>query len=158
MTKRIFIQIITCLLLASCKEKLPFIKALHQFDINEKQLGTSGYYIKLPESFNMIEVHGKEGTLIYDIVPRDTASTIFGYIILVAGKPIGENLSERKKAVAFARSAFNDKDVKWKIYQTEAGYFDAFTDEKGDLNAGVSSKRREDVDAVISIIASLQKK
>lgn len=142
----------------SCQEQnLPIIQSIKTKDIKEVRLGESNYYLLLPNNFEISEAQGKEGSLGYDIFPKDTSLTMFGFIDIRHGNPIGSN-SEDNSAKVFAISNLSDKKVKWKIYQTETGYFNAFTSESGDLNATASSKNRIEVDSLISIIATLKRK
>ncbi|MBS1655973.1 MAG: hypothetical protein JSU05_14065 [Bacteroidetes bacterium] len=126
--------------------------------IYETRLGQSNYYILLPGTFLLSEARGKEGQLGYNIIPKDTSSTMFGFIEIKQGHPIGYisiNEGSPKETIS---SYLLNKQVQWNIYITQTGYFDASTDEKGDLNASASSKKRNEIDSLISIISTLKQK
>lgn len=145
--------------LVSCQfGQLPVIQPNTGSDLKEARLGESNYYLLLPDRFELSEARGKEGQLGYNIMPGNPSSTMFGFIEIRRGQPIGDPLSVSRTAKAFAKSAFLDKEIPWTINKTETGYFEAFTTENGDLNARVSSKNREEIDVLISIIATLKKK
>jgi hypothetical protein len=144
------------LLNSSCQpnKKLPIIEP----DLNhpEQQLGVSSFYLKLPPGFRLEEATGKEGQLGYDIIPLDSASTLFGSVEIQQGRPIGgANLYDNPKR--YARSLFLGKETIWKMEQTETGYFVAYTRKEG-ISAEASSKNKKGLDSLISIIATLRKK
>ena len=113
----------------------------------------------LPGNFELLEeARGIEGQLGYNIIPKDSSSTAFGFIEIQHGRPIGDNSRLDKSAKLFAKSYLSDKKVNWTIYKTETGYFIAFTTEDGDINANVSSKKRTEIDSLISIIATLKER
>jgi hypothetical protein len=127
-------------------------------DVHETRLGESSYFILLPDTFKISEARGKEGQLGYNIIPRDTASTMFGFIEIIGGDPIGDTLLYNSSSKEVIASHFLNKKVEWKIDITETGYFNANTNEKGDLNAHASSKNRTEIDSLISIISTLRQK
>jgi len=127
-------------------------------DRQETRLGQSNYFILLPGTFYLSEARGKEGQLGYNIIPKDKKSTMFGFIEIKHGRPIGGGLVHDGPPKETILSYFLDKQVRWKIYITETGYFDAFTDEEGDLHAIASSKKRNEIDSLISIISTLKQK
>jgi hypothetical protein len=139
-------------------QNLPFISAINKQGLKEVQLGNSNYYLLLPDNFEISEARGKEGQLGYNIMPKDTSLTMFGFIEIRHGHPIGGNLYDNLNSKAFAESLLANIRVQWKIATTETGYYQAYTSENGDLNARVSSKPRTDIDTLISIVASLKKK
>jgi hypothetical protein len=139
-------------------QNMPFISAIHKQGLNEVRLGSSNYFLLLPNDFEVSEARGKEGQLGYNIVPKDTSSTMFGFVEIRRGRPIGGDLHDDINSKPFAETILGNKKVQWKITTTETGYYQAFTSENGDLNAHVSSKARADIDTLVSIIASLKKK
>jgi hypothetical protein len=139
-------------------QNLSFISAINKQGLKEVQLGNSNYYLSLPDNFEISEARGKEGQLGYNIIPKDTSSTMFGFIEIRHGSPIGGNLNDNLNSKPLAESLLANKKVQWKIATTETGYYQAYTSENGDLNARVSSKLRTDIDTLISIVASLKKK
>jgi hypothetical protein len=126
--------------------------------IREPRLGESNYFIQLPTNFGISEARGVEGQLGYNIIPKDTASTMFGFIEIRHGEPIGGHIPPRDSAKIFMKSILLNKQVEWKFTKTATGYFDVFTDEKGDLNAWAISKTINEIDTLISIIATLKQK
>jgi hypothetical protein len=146
-------------LFSGCRSKnLPFMSVVSKTNSHEVQLGTSNYYVLLPSNFTISEARGKEGQLGYNIISKDTSSTKFGFIEIRRGRPIGGDLYNKANSELFVKTRLADKKVQWKITTTENGYYQAFTSENGDLNAQVSSKLRTDIDTLVSIIASLNKK
>jgi hypothetical protein len=144
---------------AGCQSKnLPFISVVSKTNSHEVRLGTSNYFVLLPSNFTISEARGKEGQLGYNIISKDTSSTKFGFIEIRRGHPVGRDLYNKANSELFVKTRLADKKVQWKIAMTETGYYQAFTSENGDLNAQVSSKLRTDIDTLVSIIASLNKK
>ena len=140
-------------------EQVPFIEANNKSGLKETRLGESKYYLLLPENFKLSEARGKEGQLGYSLIPIDTSSTMFGFIEIRHGNPIGgDSLFSNKNDKIFAESYLLNKKVSWTINQSETGYFTAFTTENGDLNARVSSKNRNEIESLISVIATLKEK
>ena len=126
--------------------------------IQETRLGESNYFILLPDKFQISEARGKEGQLGYNIMPKDISSTMFGFIEIRHGKPIGDRSLYDGKPTEIISSTLLGKKVDWKIYKSERGYFDASTNEKGDLNASALSKNRNEIDSLVSIICTLRLK
>lgn len=124
----------------------------------ETRLGQSNYFILLPATFSLSEARGKEGQLGYNIIPRDTGSTMFGFIEIRHGHPIGGDSIHDGPPKETVSSNFLNKQVQWNVYVTEAGNFSAYTNEKGDLNAWASSKKRNGIDSLIAIISTLKQK
>jgi len=127
-------------------------------NIRETRLGESNYFLQLPGTFKLFEAQGKEGQLGYGIIPEDNSSTMLGFIEIKHGDPIGEKPVDNSSPQEIISAYFLDKKVLWRIYKTETGYFVASTDEKGDLNANASSKRRNEIDSLIMSIATLRQK
>jgi hypothetical protein len=115
----------------------------------ETRLGESNYFIQLPDAFKLIEARGKEGELGYHIIPGDNSSTMLGFIEIEHGDPIGGKPLDTSSSQEIITTYFLGKKVHWRINKTETGYFAASTDEKGDLNANASSKRRNEIDSLI---------
>jgi hypothetical protein len=134
------------------------INANSPVGIHEKRLGESHYFIQLPDIFNISETRGKEGQLGYNVIHKDTSSTMFGFIEIKHGNPIEDNSLYDGEPNEIISSYLLDKKVEWKIYKTETGFFDARTNEKGDLNANASSKDRNEIDSLVSIISTLRQK
>ena len=126
--------------------------------VNETRLGESNYYIQLPGDFDISEARGKEGQLGYNITPKDSTSTMFGFIEIKAGNPIGNNPPDDGSTNEIVASYLLDKKVQWKVHKTETGYYEAFTNEPGDINARASSKNRYEIDLFISIVKTLRQK
>jgi len=144
--------------LGSCQtHNLPIISPIKKKELKEVQLGTSNYYLLLPYNFEISEARGKEGQLGYNIIPKDTSSTMLGFVEIRRGRPIGGG-DDDSDSKPFAESLLGDKKVQWRIATTETGYYHAFTSENGDLNAHASAKLRTDIDTLVSIIASMKKK
>ncbi len=145
-------------LLVSCvvEESLPKIASVTNSSFKEIRLGESNYYVSIPESYQVNEARGKEGQLGYSIMPKDGELGASGFIEIRRGSPIGVEPS--KTARKFAVSKLAGKDVVWFVDQTESGYFNAFTDEEGDLNAKASSKEPGEIETMISVIADLKQK
>ncbi len=142
---------------AKVKQNLwPFIKANSRSDLQEVRLNKSNYYLQLPPNFKLIEVEGKEGGLGYDIISKNNSSTMFGFIEIEKFNIIGVSPLD-KTAKTFAESNLFNKTVKWTIHKTENGYYNADTQEK-DLNATAFSKKRNEIDTLISIIATVKQK
>jgi hypothetical protein len=145
--------------LVSCQsqnEQLPFIEAITNEKLIEVKLGESDYYLKIPDGFEVTEARGKEGQLGYNIIPNDSISTMFGFVEIESGRPIGGGFSG-KSSNKYVQSLFLNKKTTWKIYKEESGYFTAHT-KKGDISSDVSSKSKNEIDSLISIIATLTRK
>ncbi len=125
-------------------------------DVHKTRLGESNYFILLPDKFDISEAQGKEGQLGYYIVPRDTTSTMSVLIGIRRGDPIVDTSLYDNRPMEIISSFLLSKQVEWKIFKTETGYFYAFTDEKGDLNANAFAKNRMEIDSLISIVSSLR--
>lgn len=122
------------------------------------RLGESNYFIQLPSTYNLAEARGKEGQHGYNLIPKDTTSTMFGTIEIRSGHPIGGSPYNGDTSNEIITSNLLNREVGWKIYATETGYFVASTDEKGEVNASVQSKNRNEIDSLIYIISTLNKK
>ena len=157
MKKNYFLIGFLSLSIASCQhQKIPAIEASSS-NSPETRLGETDYYLRLPDSLLLSEARGKEGQLGYNILPTDSSSTLHGFIEIIKGRPVGGR-NTGSGAKVFATSYLAGNKVNWEIYQTETGYFTAFTNEAGDLNAEVSSKTRAEIDNLVSVIATLRKK
>jgi hypothetical protein len=155
----LFLTVSILIVFFSCQaQNLPFISAINKGDLKEVRLGNSNYYLLLPVNFKISEARGKEGQLGYNIISKDSSSTIFGFIEINHGHPVGNNLHNDLNSKPFAESLLANKKVQWKIAITENGYYQAYTSENSDLNAHGSSKLKTDIDTLISIVASLKKK
>jgi hypothetical protein len=75
-------------------QNLPFISANTQNSESLVRPGNSQYYISLPDSFKISEARGKEGQLGYNIIPKDTSSTMFGFIQIRTSTIVGEGKYE----------------------------------------------------------------
>jgi hypothetical protein len=126
--------------------------------IHETRLGKSNYIIQLPGTFGLIESRGKEGQLGYDIIPKDTTSTMWGFIEIRHGHPIGDISIYNSPPTEVISGFLLENEVKWEIHKSETGYFNAATNKKGDLNARAFSKKRNEIDSLISIIGTLRQK
>lgn len=145
------------LLLWTCNcSRGPFIGASGDADLKEYRLGQSRYYVSLPDGFQITEAHGKEGQLGYSLKPNDPSSTMYGFIEIEAGMGVKGDKLEPTGPVEYARSYLMNKSVTWTIERTSKGYLYANTDESGDLNAKASSKDRDELDRMISLIATLR--
>jgi len=120
--------------------------------VSETRLGNSKYFIQLPDAFEISEARGKEGQIGYNITPKDSTSTMLGFIEIKPGNPIGNISPDEGSTNEIVASYLLNKKVQWKVHKTEAGYFRASTNEKGDVNASAFSKNRYEIDLLISII------
>ena len=142
----------------SCQRTpLQFIERRNSNNAKEVQLGESQYYLEIPDNFELSEARGKEGGLGYNIVPRDSASKMFGFVEIEPAGGIGDD-SEVDSTRIFVQSYLSGKKVKWKIYQTYKGYFEAYSSHNGNLSAYAISNKRSDIDTLVSIIATLMRK
>lgn len=137
-------------------ERSPFIEAARGADLREVRLGESRYHLMMPADFNLYEARGKEGQLGYGITPNDKTSEMNGFVEIRAGNPIRGDYSASDGTRKYARSNLLNKEVTWTISQSPKGYYTAYTREPGDLSARASSKNLEEVDKMISYIATLQ--
>ena len=126
--------------------------------VPDTRLGESNYFIQLPSTYNLTEARGKEGQLGYNLIPKDTALSMTGTIEIRHGHPIGGSPNNGDTPQEIITSNLLNHEVLWKIYVTETGYFVASTDEKGEVNASVLSKNRNEIDSLIYIISTLIKK
>jgi hypothetical protein len=141
---------------AACGPPLLNIAPSVDNSLKEMRLGESNYYVSIPESYQLTEARGKEGQLGYNLMAREGEPGAYGFIEIRRGFPIGVGTNDTAKK--FAVSKLDDRNVEWFIEQTEAGYFMAFTQESGDLNARASSKQLHEVETMIAIIATLKQK
>jgi hypothetical protein len=140
--------------------KLPVIAVKTGKDMREVRLGHSKYYLKLPGNFRIEEARGKEGQLGYNIIQKDTSSKIyaFGFVEVLRGNPIGGTDDEGWPKIASARSSFLNRQVTWNIYKTPTGYFDAETSGGEEVSGDCTSNKRNEIDSLIAIIATLREK
>jgi hypothetical protein len=151
-----------CLTITSCDNpSLNLIKPATYADLQEHKLGASDYSVRLPTTMFLDEARGKEGQLGYGIYVTDTNTWLqssSGFIEIEQGRPIGGGrLDEGDKLVDKVQSPIFGKNVKWKIYLTESGYFFAAARRNG-LLLTADSRTREGIDSMISIISTLEKK
>ena len=151
---------LTILVLGSCQsESYPTIGANTNRNVKETRLGESKYYLLLPDKFDLSEARGKEGQLGYNIIPKDSTSTMYGFIEIEKGNQIvGERLPSDTIRYEYIQSYLLAEKVKWTIHKTETHYYVASSSSYGNLSANASSKNRNDIDSIISIIATLKKK
>jgi hypothetical protein len=157
--KTILSSLIISILISCQNNNLPIIEPCTSYNLKETRLGESNYYLSVPLNFEISEARGKEGGLGYDIVPKDSTSIMSGFIEIEKSDGI-DNYSFflDNDGKIFAISQLGNKKVYWKIYQSETGYFEAFTNQSGNLSARGFSKVREEIDSLISIIATLKLK
>lgn len=143
---------------ASCgkEQTLQNIAPAVNNSFKETRLGDSNFYLLIPDNYQIKEARGKEGQLGYSIILKDGEPGAYGFIEIRRGSPIGVELN--KTATQLATSKLDAGNVVWFVNQTETGYFSAFTNEIGDLNAKASSKELKEVETMISIIATLSRK
>lgn len=156
---KIFVLLFYSFYLISCQnqdEQLPFIDAITNEKLIELKLGESDYYFKIPDGFEVTEARGKEGQLGYNIIPTDSTSTMFGFIEIESGRPIG-NGSTTESSAKYVQSLFLNKKTTWSISKEESGYFTAYT-QKENISSDVSSKSKYEIDRLISIIATLTRR
>jgi hypothetical protein len=154
---RSIVFVLAVIFAIACRmETLPFIEANRNADLKDARLGESQYHLMLPADFVLKEARGKEGQLGYNISPSDTTSTVHGFVEIRAGNPIRGDVSASNETRKYARSNLLNKEVTWAIDQSPTGYYTAYTDQPGDVNARASSKNREEVDKMIAYIATLQ--
>jgi hypothetical protein len=167
MTRLLLLSVV--LVFASCATNDSQVKAGPQEDstVNqskpaedglETRLGESNYFIILPKAYAISEARGKEGQLGYNIMPKDTASTAFGFIELEHGRSIGGFSRGDALAKDSVQTDLAGKKVQWMIYETESGYFEATTAEQSSLNARASAKSRSELDSLVTIISTLKLK
>ncbi len=164
----LFIGCVACNSQSNTKVQISTIDSLLHFirphvitNSKEVRLGESNYYLQLPDNFKISEDSGKEGGLGYGITPKDVSSTSIGFVSIRNNNGINDpadTSSIDTTAKVFASSYFLNKVVKWNISKTITGYFEACTITTGNLNAWASSKRRNEIDSLISIIATLKEK
>ena len=106
------------------------------------------------------EARGKEGQLGYHIIQKDTSAKIYisGFIGILHGNPIGETDDEGWDKIASARSPFLGREITWNIYKTPTGFFDAETPRGEDVSGHCTSNKRNEIDTLISVIATLTEK
>ena len=149
---------LTILLFDCCQnESRPTVRANTNSNVKETRLGESKYYLQLPDKFDLSEARGKEGQLGYNIIPKDSSSTMFGFIEIEEGNPIiGESSSTDTTRYERVQSYLLSKEVNWTIHKTETQYYVASSSNNGSLRANASSKNRNEIDSLISIIATLK--
>jgi hypothetical protein len=145
----------------SCSNDKPSIKQTTtvsdtEVDSNEVRLGSSNYYLKLPDSFKLTEARGKEGQLGYNIIPNDTASQMSAFIEIEKGRSIPGSLNwgQEKEKI---QSTLLNKPISWTVYNTDTGYFVAITAD-GEVTARVTSNKRNEIDSLITIVSTLRRK
>ncbi|HQZ97359.1 MAG TPA: hypothetical protein PLP21_13640 [Pyrinomonadaceae bacterium] len=122
----------------------------------ETRLGESNYYISIPETLRVAEARGKEGQLGYNILAKDPASDLYGFVEIKKGQGIHSGSDTETKP--FLRSRLIKDDVVWSVVKTSTGTLTAATNETGDLNARASSKNENGLERMIAIIATLRTK
>src|SRR5436190_14796718 len=123
---------------------------------NKVRLGQTDYYLRIPNIFEVTENHGKEGQIAYGIDSKDTSSNSYGFIEIDLGQRTGDRSDDWGILKEKVRSNLLGRQTTWKIYQTETGYWDAIT-LIGKIYAQVSSKNKNEIDSLISIISTLSK-
>ncbi len=154
--------ILLCLTTTSCDNpSLNLIKPAAYADLQEHKLGVSEYYVRLPITMFLDEARGKEGQLGYGVYLTDTSiryKSSSGFIEIEHGRPIGGSLlDEGDKLVDKVKSPILGKNIEWKIYLNESGYFFAAARRNG-LLLTADSRSREGLDTMISIISTLEEK
>ncbi|MBL7707944.1 MAG: hypothetical protein JNJ86_02680 [Chitinophagaceae bacterium] len=157
-----FLLVILCLTIISCDNpNLNIIEPAAYPDLQEHKLGESDYYIKLPKTMFLDEARGKEGQLGYGVYLTDTSRRYIsssGFIEIEHGRPIGGGLlDEGDKLVDKIKSPLLGKNLEWKIYLNESGYFFAVAKREGVLLTA-SSRTHEGLDSMISIISTLKER
>lgn len=156
------IAILLCLTVISCNNpNLNIIGPATYPDLQEHKLGESEYFIRLPKTMFLDEARGKEGQLGYGVYLRDTSRRYkgsSGFIEIEHGRPIGGGLLDGEdKLVNTVKSPILGKNVKWKIYLNESGYFFSIAKRDGMLLTA-SSRTHEGIDSMISIISTLKER
>ena len=142
--------------LSSCtNSELPVIEASKSNALKEMRLGETNYYLNLPDNFKLEEVRGKEGQLGYEITPLDTSIGMSGFVEIRYGSPIGKTYRGGLGKL-IAKSTLLNKKVEWIMEDSSRGYFYAYTEETGDLNAYVSARKRDEIDSLISWVSTLR--
>jgi hypothetical protein len=163
MSRNNFFRLLPCLvilsfILWSCGNKpVPLIEPRLSADLKDFPLGTTGYHVRLPYHYHLEESRGKEGQLGYSIVTGDRLSTASAFIELKKGLPVAAQVRTLVPGQVFARTFLLDRQVDWRIDSLETGYFEAFTYGSGDLSARISSRDRQEIDWMVSLIATLRK-
>lgn len=160
-----FWSLLIILFLISCSHtrngfvEKPLKKIKIGANFSEVKLGNSNFYLKVPDGFEVVEAKGKEGQHGFHISPNKSSSKMFGFIEIQHGQPITYNKSENLgNPVEYVKSNFLDMEIKWTIYRSNSGYFDAETPSIRGVSASALSNKRSDIDILISIIQTLNEK
>ncbi len=148
---------ITVSIIACSENKQVSEQGLLSGETKEIRLGSSEFVLDLPESYELTEARGKEGQLGYTIHPKDSLVTMSGFIEIKKGYPVNRPPLEAGREKNNISSTFLEKQILWDVYETESGYFVAEIPD-GAISATVSSNKRNEVDSLISIIATLKRK
>ena len=143
---------------SSCGHKpVPVIEPRVSSDLRDFPLGNSGYRMRLPYHYHLEEANGKEGQLGYHIITGDPRSTTSAFIEIRKGMPVVGEVRTLVPGDVFAKAYLLDRQVEWRIDSLETGYYEAFTRGSDDLNAHISAKDRNEIDQMVSLIATLRK-
>ncbi|HEY6062447.1 MAG TPA: hypothetical protein VIV35_02490 [Chitinophagaceae bacterium] len=124
--------------------------------LNKVRLGHTDYYIRIPNTFEVTENHGKEGQIGYGIDSKGTSSNSYGFIEIDLGQRTSDRSDDWGIIKEKVQSNLLGRQTTWKIYQTETGYWGAIA-LQGKIYARVSSKNKNEIDSLISIISTLSK-
>ncbi len=153
--KFVIIIISLFLFICNCRSiEYRLIETNSRSDLKKIRLGLTNYYLKLSDTFELTQVQGKEGQIGYDIIPKDTSSSMFGFIEIDLGQRLRNRIGDWGTLKEKVQSKLLNHQAVWKIYQTETGYYVAETLIKN-ISSEVSSKKINEIDSLISIITTL---
>lgn len=124
-------------------------------NINEVKLGDSKFYLRIPDSFNVIEARGKEGQHGFHILPKDTSLKMSGFIEIQHGHPIIDSNESLGTLTGHIQSTFLNVPIKWVIYFSKSKFYYAETPVIEGISASAFSGKRDDIDSLISIVQTL---
>lgn len=125
---------------------------------NEVTLGATGYVLKVPDGYVVVEAKGKEGQHGFHILPASSTSTVFGFIEIEHGYPIVDTTGAKDSLLGYIKSELLNLSVKWELYLSKSKYYYAETPVVSGVSASVFSERKDDIETLISIIETLAKR
>jgi hypothetical protein len=149
--------IISCSYSKHASIERPLPKTKIGYNANEIRLGTSEFYLIVPDDIEVTEGRGKEGQLAYNLFSKDSSSKMFGYIEIEHGYPINQ-IKHCENPKEYTYSIFLKSKVKWTICETQMGYSYIETIGYNGISAGAFSNNKNELDSLISIIGTLSEK
>jgi hypothetical protein len=120
------------------------------------RLGSSRYYLRLSNDLTISEAKGKEGQLGYNIIPKDTASHLFGFIQIKRGNPVG-GPSRSFDPKEYINANLLGKEIIWMVEEPGPGYFfGRMSQDK--ISAWISSNDRNGLERLIKLFSTLTRK